>query len=84
MIWSSHSIKNNIPFQANIGHSFKLSHLFNVSVGVNDITGIKKMSIGTSLKLDNLELNYGFSNSDALGGSHSVGVKMTSKLFEGF
>ena len=77
-IFVDSSIQSNTPFVGNIGYEFNLAKTFRVSLGLNDVTGIKKVTCGTSLELDTIELNYSFSQLETLGSSHNIGLKFTA------
>ncbi len=71
------TVQNNTPYVGNIGYEHHLADTFKVSLGLSDVTRVKKVTCGTSLLLDNLEVNYSFSQLETTGSSHNLGFKFS-------
>ena len=68
------TVQSNTPYVGNIGYEHHLADTFKVSLGLSDVTRVKKVTCGTTLILDSFEVNYSFSQLETTGSSHNLGV----------
>jgi len=76
-LFSDAQLKKDRDAVLSIGISSMVMDTLKIQGGLHDINGLKRLSLGTTLLLDDTELNYTFAQTNTMGMIHKFGVSMT-------